>query len=484
MQTKTSPMKTTLKSGNILGVTLLAGILIALMVIAFSSLRASAVDADLSRSSGGWSIEFEETFESGIGPNWTVTDTNGATNGEYYWATTTYTYTEGSHSAWVAGGGADGSGLTAGSNDYPNSALSSMVHDSVDLSSVNAARLTFDYWSETEPQFDLLVVSASTNGSVFNTLVTYDGDSNGWQSKEIDLGALAGESQVWIQFFFSSNATNTAAGAFVDNIRLESATTFLTYMPLVQYTVPPWYYFDDFSDPSSGWPIVDNTHVHNDCFKWYYSSVDTYRADICDDRTDVKVSPLVKLPDGDYEIEVDGRFRVSGGWWTSYGILFDAKDEPDPNKPDLGDYYMVWVLWEGGNKHKWKILKDIPGDQIDLTNWKILDGSKYNYGGNGTAWNTWRIERTDSTISVSVNGNHLRTINESRPTSNYQELFGLFSATYETGKLNVEFDNYLINNGGSSSSVRQGSARGTFVSQPFGSEMELRLPDRGLEIER
>ncbi len=484
MQTKTQPMKTTLKLGNILGVTLLAGILIALMVIAFSSLRVSAADADLSRSDGSWSIEFEETFELGIGPDWTITDTNGATNGEYYWATTTYTYTEGSHSAWVAGGGADGSGLTAGADDYPNNALSSMIHKSVDLSNASTARLTFDYWTETDSTFDLLVVSSSTDGSSFNTLGTYYGNSGGWQSEEIDLSALAGESQVWIQFFFSSDATNTAAGAFIDNIRLESATTFLAYFPVILYIEPPYYYFDDFSDPRSGWPIVDNTHDHRDCFKWEYSSGKTYSSDICDDRTDVKASPLVKLPKGDYEIEVDARFRKATGWWTSYGILFDAKDEPDPNKPDLGDYYMIWILWEGKNKHKWKILRDIPGHQESVTSWKKLDGDKYNYSGDGTAWNTWRIVRTDTTISIYVNDNFLKTVSEKRPTSNYQELFGVYTATYETNRLFVEFDNYLIPNSGSSSAILPGSTRGTFVSQPFSLEMEMMLPDRGIDVER
>jgi hypothetical protein len=477
-------MEQRLRSRKLLGITVLAVSMMILLIITISSFIKPAEGANPSANNGGWTLVFEESFESGIGADWTVSDTNGATNGEYYWATTSNNQSAGSFSAWVAGGGTDGSALTAGTDDYPNYALSSMIHDPVDLSGQNSARLTFDYWTDTESTFDILVVSASTDGSNYTNLAVRDGSSSGWQSEEVNLDAYAGQSQVWIRFFFSSNSTTTAEGVYVDDIRLETASEFFSYFPIIIYTVPPYFYFDDFSDPGSGWPIIDNTHNPQDCFKWEYGDTETYKSDICDDRTDVKVSPLVKLPDGDYEIEVDGRFRESGGWWTSYGILFDAKDEPDPNKPDLGDYYMVWVLWEGSKKHKWKILKDVPGDQIDLTSWSILDGSDYNYSGSGTAWNTWKISRTDSQISVSVNGNHLRTVNESRPTSNYQELFGVFSATYETNRLKVAFDNYLITTDGNSSSATKSITGGTYVSQPFSPEMERMLPGQGEGVER
>jgi hypothetical protein len=191
---------------------------------------------------------------------------------------------------------------------------------------------------------------------------------------------------------------------------------------------------------------VDNTWNPQDCFKWYYSNSQTYHNDICDDRTDVKVSPGVQLPVGDYVLEADGRFRQSNDmWWTSYGILFDAKDEPDPNKPDLGDYYMVWVLWEGSNKHKWKIMQDKPGGkQEDVTPWRILDGSYYDYGNEGTNFNHWKIERTDSRIRVFVNGKQLADVGNARPTTNNQIWFGLYSSTYETSVMKAGYDNYLV----------------------------------------
>lgn len=460
------------------------GAFVVLVALLLAIAPASASRQRANANSSGWTAVFSETFESGIGSDWTVLDLDGATNGEYYWATTNYTSSEGTSSAWATGGGADGSGLTPGVDDYPNGALSAMTHDAVDLSSYNAARLLFDYWLDTDAGFDVLQVSVSDDGTNFDAVTTLDGNSGGWQSTELDLGAYAGTSTVWVRFFFSSNGVTTAKGAFVDNVYLEGRSEQQLYLPLIRMEPPPpYFYFDDFSNPNSGWPIVDNTHVSNDCFKWYYSNEQTYRSDICDDRTDVKVSPGIDLPEGSYEIEVDGRFRESVGWWTSYGILFDAKDDPRPEKPDLGDYYMLWILWEGSNKHKWKILEDIPGDQKDVTKWSILADSVYDYGNNGTNWNTWRIVRTADEISIYVNDHHLRTVSRSRPTTNFQTLFGVFVSTYETDRNRVAFDNYLITAAdGSAAPIFVGPSQGIVRSGPF--ELEEHLPKVDFEFGR
>jgi len=233
-----------------------------------------------------------------------------------------------------------------------------------------------------------------------------------------------------------------------------------TPTPTPTPTPPPFFYFADFEGDSGGWPLVDNTHVSNDCFKWYLSD-GNYKVDICDDRTDVKVSPGVDLPTGDYTIEVDARFRYNPGgfwYWNSYGIMFDAKDDPDPSKPDLGDYYMIWVLWEGPGIHKYKILKDVPGSQIDLFDWIALSPGVYNYGPDGSDWNTWRIERTADTIRVYVNDHLLNEVNESRPTENFQTLFGVFASTYETGQTFAAFDNFLVEDDSGTSAIAPLSA--------------------------
>lgn len=482
----------------LIGGLMLGSLLVVVAII--GAMSGPVLSAQAPSGQASWDVEFVETFESGISPEWTVSDGNDNTDGQYYWATTAYTASEGTSSAWATGGGADGGALTAGSDNYPNNALSYMVRDSVNLSGTTNVRLSFDYLVQTEPSFDIMQVAASTDGATYDTLATYSGDSDGWQSETLDLGDYADEEEVWIRFFFSSNGATNDVGAFVDNIVLESLTAQLTYFPVVRKdptptpthtptptmtpsptptpTTPPFHYYDDFTDSDSGWPVVDNTHVHDDCFEWYYEAGE-YRSNICDDRTDVKVSPLVDLPSGDYSMEVEARFRSTPGdrWWTSYGIMFDAKDEPNPNLPDLGDYYMIWVLWQGSGEHLWKILKDVPGDQLDVTEWTPLSSSVYNYGSSGTEWNTWRIERTSSRIRVYVNDHQLADVSESRPTTNNQTLFGLFSSTYETNANRVAFNDVLIDY------LNGPSAPWTGTPQPFyqsgdGMELSPLLPQR------
>ena len=410
-------------------------------------------------------VVFTETFESVISTTWAITDATGPDNGEFYWATTTYTASEGAASAWATGGGADGSLLDPGVDDYPNNALSYMIRGPLNLSGTTGAHLAFDVWLDTEEDLDVLQVVASTDGVSYQSLATLSGNSGGWITHTANLEAYAGEPQVWVGFRFSSNAANTALGAFVDNVTLETVVGSEFYLPYIRRdptptptstptptptpsptptnTPSPFYYYEDFDDGPGGWPEVDHTWDPTDCFRWYQAE-GVYRLNVCDDRTDVKVSPGVDLPNGDYEIEVDARFRHDGGWWTSYGIIFDGKDDPDPNNPDLGDYYMVWVLWEGADAHKWKILKDIPGDQIDITSWTNIPSSFYNYGDNGLEWNNWRIVRTENRIRVYVNDNLLADVADSRPRTNNQIWFGVFGSTYETGINRNAWDNFIV----------------------------------------
>jgi len=237
---------------------------------------------------------------------------------------------------------------------------------------------------------------------------------------------------------------------FVNSMSQVSASSDneLTYLPVVRLdptpTPDPIIFQDDFSDPTSGWPIVDNSFDPSDCFKWEYVG-GVYRSTICDDRTDVKASPGVALPNGDYEISVDARFDIQvNGWWTAYGILFDAKDDPDPNNSDLGDYYMLWILYEGEDRVRWQILNDFQGGQEEVTGWSIVDQLKYNYGDNGTAFNRWRIVRKESTIDVYVNNKFIQTVNAPRPRTNNQIWFGVYTSTYETNDSTFEFDNYVV----------------------------------------
>jgi hypothetical protein len=483
---------------------LLTSMLIGSFVLVFALvglLTGSAVGAD-SPNQGNeplWTPVFTDSFEGDITADWTLEDGDGADNGEYYWATTSITASEGTSSVWATGGGADGELLTPGTDNYPSNVLSYMIRGPVDISGTTRARLSFDYWLQTQQNIDVLQVQVSTDGTNFSPVETLSGDSAGWQTEIVDLSSYAGEEALWIAFFFSSNGATNDLGAFVDNVILETRAETDTYLPVMvkdptatptftptptptpsptpSPTPAPFYYFEDFNDGAGGWPTVDHTHDPTDCFRWFTES-DQYKVDICDDRTDVKVSPLIQQPDGDYSLEVDVRFRTDAGWWSSYGIIFDGKDDPDPDNPDLGDYYMLWILWEGSHIHKWRILKDVPGDQFYLNDWQSLSDSVYNYGDAGQEWNEWRIERTENSIAVYVNDHHLDTLSEPRPRTNQQNVFGVFASTYETGANQVAYDNVLVDYLNGSGPAWQGTPQPFFDSGSLNLDALLRSEER------
>jgi hypothetical protein len=94
---------------------------------------------------GGWTTALTETFESGIPAGWQITDTDGLTNGEYYWAATNITASQGMTSVWATGGGQNGIFLTPLSDTYPNNAASLMRYGPIDLNATSAVSLTYNY---------------------------------------------------------------------------------------------------------------------------------------------------------------------------------------------------------------------------------------------------------------------------------------------------------------------------------------------------
>ena len=306
-------------------------------------------------------------------------------------------------------------------------------------------------WSAVDGPIDAYVLQESTRAD----FATISGQwSLGTTSRAFDKGDTYGT------YYYRVRADNASSWGQGPWSNIQSVTI--------------WGYYDDFSDSSSGWPVTYHPDPQ-DWYHWYYEN-GRYKLDVGDDRTDVKASPGVDLPPGDYVLEVDARFRYNGGWWTSYGIIFDGKDDPDPSHSDLGDYFMLWILWEGAKKHKWGILEDYQGGQADPS-WQILDSSDYNYGDYGLEWNHWKIVRSASNIKVYVNGNYLGTVAKARPTTNYQVLFGLYGSTYETNQVNISWDDYWVRYAGTAASTWDVTPREPIVvSGDFG--LERSLPGR------
>jgi hypothetical protein len=160
------------------------------------------------------SEDFEGTFPSS---SWLVFDADPGHGGEYYWGRRTCLSSGGSYSGWSVGAG--DTTLSCGSN-YPIFTESWMIYGPFSLADASAAELSFDWWSETEEDWDTFFWGASGDGSSFSGYTVSGGWAYWTEGEVLDLGSLAGDDSVWIAFRFDSDGLYTGRGSFVDNIVL------------------------------------------------------------------------------------------------------------------------------------------------------------------------------------------------------------------------------------------------------------------------
>lgn len=209
----------------------------AVLIVATLLLAATASPAPAggppSRALPSWPIIMTEDFEGSFPPvGWSAYDEDGLTNGEAYWDRESCRHHGGSHSAWAAGGGKDGSALTC-ANYYPMGSASAdwvswLVYGPFDLSGYADAELEFWYWNTSENSFDFFSWMASGDGAAWAGGGQHAGLSGGgasavWVQQTLDLGAWAGDRSVWIAFRFNSDdEKNWVGGAFVDDVVLRA----------------------------------------------------------------------------------------------------------------------------------------------------------------------------------------------------------------------------------------------------------------------
>jgi hypothetical protein len=127
--------------------------------------------------------------------------------------------------------GGNTSGYCVGSSidppgPYPPNANSWMVYGPFSLVGATDARLDFDRWLDTEVDCDSLYWLASSDGQNFSGYGT-SGREQTWVSQYFDLkdvpglGNLCGEPQVWIAFYFKSDACVEYEGVYIDDVLLQ-----------------------------------------------------------------------------------------------------------------------------------------------------------------------------------------------------------------------------------------------------------------------
>ena len=175
-----------------------------------------------------WVTIVNEGFEGGFpSSGWEVRD-NDSASGYYYWGKRNCRASNGSYSAWSVGAG--DSALSCGSN-YPNDVFAWMIYGPFSLADATAAEWIFDWWSDTELDYDVFFWGVSVNGTnYYGTSVT--GNWASWTLDEVvdlsnvyTLGNLLGAPNVWVAFMFGADDVVTDRGSFIDNVLVRKCTS-------------------------------------------------------------------------------------------------------------------------------------------------------------------------------------------------------------------------------------------------------------------
>jgi hypothetical protein len=178
-------------------------------------------------------------------------------------------------------------------------------------------------------------------------------------------------------------------------------------------------FFDDFSDPASGWDVMDNEYEHTEYLNGEYR-VAPKQIDY------MYYYPAPTCSRQDYVVEVDTRWASTPG--GSYGILFGA----------LGDYSRFYTFDIDTDWQEFSVWR------AGLSGWTEIVPWTYSSAINaGTSSNHLKLTRDGIQITLEVNGFVLGTWSDDSLTdSTYVGV--MTDPYYEQRTYDVRFDNFSV----------------------------------------
>jgi hypothetical protein len=157
---------------------------------------------------------FSENFDGAWPNSWYVGNDGGITT--QMWGDNSYRYYSGGYSGFCADSGSNSA------NGYANNLHTYMEKRAVSLAGYTSATLTFWYYINSEATYDKLTVNVRSQSGSWAELWAISGNSSGWVQKTISLSSYLGQTGLYVQFRFDSDATVNVAGggAWIDNISL------------------------------------------------------------------------------------------------------------------------------------------------------------------------------------------------------------------------------------------------------------------------
>jgi predicted outer membrane repeat protein len=185
----------------------------------------------------------------------------------------------------------------------------------------------------------------------------------------------------------------------------------------IRYYCPD--FFDDFSDPASGWAVVDDTYVRSEYLDGEYRVLTKqagyfylFSAPTCDRRS--------------YVVEADARWVGSPG--SGYGLMFGL----------IGDFEEFYLFDINTDYKRFRLLRADPTDWtvvVPITDAPAIKG--------GTASNHLKVTRDGDQITLEVNGTVLGTWTEGSITGLTGS--GVVSSPYSSEPVSdARFDNFRV----------------------------------------
>jgi hypothetical protein len=426
------------------------------------------------QESTGWTLVLSESFTTTLDTTmWSAIDNDGATNGEYYWATGIYSNTGVTNTlARAISGGANGISVTA-STGYTDSVDSWLILGPFNPGSASAAVVTFDYWFDATVG-DYFGVAVSTDGGLTYSGERLNGGLEGWHSVSYNLNDVVGETAVYIAFIFTSDDsgnTQNRMGAYLDNINLYMRYSLSTYLPLIRKdftptptatpiatntpiatpVVPVAHYLDNFDNANSGWAMrrTDITNANN----WgvVYTNQQELQIEVDNPQSYVIAAPVALAPQRPYNIEVKARFTTDSENQHKYGIVFagDWDGHPCVNNnyaTCFNKYYLLQVQIKFVNNvsHLEYIIRQVYDHDannnpifVDLKGWTTLTNAA------PTGWHEWDVfVDDDGTIRIAFEDTQIASVTGS--TGLDRPYFGVLGSTSGDGNAVVRFDYYKV----------------------------------------
>ena len=175
-------------------------------------------------------------------------------------------------------------------------------------------------------------------------------------------------------------------------------------------------FFDDFSNPESGWPIFEDEDV------LYEYLNGEYRILVKNAEWWAAASPDYQA--ADYIVTVD--VRRAGDVWGKYGIIFGLAEN--------WSHFYIFEIDPDGNYNIWRYSSSSERTLLKWGNSPYINQS--------SASNAIKVKRSGSQIEVYANDHSLASLTDDTYTG--LGYLGLIVDTWNFGNVDARFDNFMV----------------------------------------